>query len=303
MGIAIGPKADAYHYTDAQGLLGILSTGRLRLTDLQYLNDVQELSGVHAVAAALQTQAGGMLSSIDVEAPDAADTVGRISRAVHMELIARAYTDLSQRRRSQRARAFVACFCKRGDLLSQWRGYAAEGAGYAIGFSWNALSELSVFQPQPPQSSLLAGQDGHAQPRRSATWHIDQADVEYEDEAQLQARAEAILDRFMSDTEPDYASVVRELAAVKNPAFAEELERRIIAVFPDSDVPDLQFRSGRFGVVPYVEVPLPKKAIREVVIGPSLPPEAETALTDALRVYLGPQGAGVEVTRSSAPYR
>lgn len=219
-----------------------------------------------------------------------------------MESMARVFTDLA-RRRTPMARAFVACFCKRGDLLSQWRGYAAEGAGYAIGFNWSALSELSVLQPEPPESSLLAGQTGKVQRRQSATWHIAQADVEYESEAQLQVRAESILDRFLSDKAADSASVVRELAAVKNPAFAEELERRIIAVFPGSEVPDLQFRSSRFGVVPYVEVALPKKAIREVVIGPALPPEAETALTDVLRAYLGPQGAGVDVTRSSAPYR
>lgn len=298
MGIAIGPKADAYHYTDAQGLLGILSTGRLRLTDVQYLNDVQELSGVDAVAAALQDQAGGMLSSIDVGSPD----TDLISDALRIESMARVFTDLA-RRRTPTARAFVACFCKRGDLLSQWRGYAAEGAGYAIGFNWSALSGLSVFRPEPPESSLLAGLAGKTLRRQSATWHIAQADVQYEGEAQLQGRAEAILDRFLSDRAADSVSVVRELAAVKNPAFEEEDERRIIAVFPDSEVPDLQFRSSRFGVVPYVEVALPEKAIREVVIGPSLPREAENALTDALRAYLGPQAAGVEVTRSSAPYR
>ena len=32
-------------------------------------------------------------------------------------------------------------FCESGDLLSQWRGYAAQGKGYAMGFD---LKELSI---------------------------------------------------------------------------------------------------------------------------------------------------------------
>lgn len=40
--------------------------------------------------------------------------------------------DLLELFRDQRE-VHVACFCEESDLLSQWRGYAASGGGYAIG--------------------------------------------------------------------------------------------------------------------------------------------------------------------------
>lgn len=38
---------------------------------------------------------------------------------------------------------------EKGDLLSQWRGYANDGAGFAIGFNADALSFLPRFEGEP----------------------------------------------------------------------------------------------------------------------------------------------------------
>ena len=37
--------------------------------------------------------------------------------------------------------SFVACFCEKGDNLSQWRGYAKDGTGCSIGFSLRELEK------------------------------------------------------------------------------------------------------------------------------------------------------------------
>jgi len=40
--------------------------------------------------------------------------------------------------------SFVACFCEKGDVLSQWRGYASDGKGCSVGFSLKDLKEYCV---------------------------------------------------------------------------------------------------------------------------------------------------------------
>lgn len=37
--------------------------------------------------------------------------------------------------------SFVSCFCEKGDVLSQWRGYANDGKGCSVGFSLKDLKE------------------------------------------------------------------------------------------------------------------------------------------------------------------
>jgi hypothetical protein len=39
--------------------------------------------------------------------------------------------------------AYIACFCRQPDLLSQWRGYGAVGGGYAVGFVARELARAS----------------------------------------------------------------------------------------------------------------------------------------------------------------
>jgi hypothetical protein len=43
--------------------------------------------------------------------------------------------------------AYISCFCKNGDLLSQWRGYGATGGGYALGFLAGQLDTPPTEQP------------------------------------------------------------------------------------------------------------------------------------------------------------
>jgi hypothetical protein len=42
------PPELVYHYTDAAGLLGIISSGTLWATDIEFLNDAQELTYARA---------------------------------------------------------------------------------------------------------------------------------------------------------------------------------------------------------------------------------------------------------------
>lgn len=123
-----------YHYTNTAGMLGILRTGALWATDVEYLNDSKELLyGRDEVVSALLEEAsrlnpdglGGMTGDDDS------------SRATIMASAAHSLTE--EEHRSYWG-PYVACFSEEGDVLSQWRGYAASH-GWALGFDLSALRD------------------------------------------------------------------------------------------------------------------------------------------------------------------
>ncbi len=110
-----------YHYTDAHGLQGILENNEIWCSELEYLNDAQEVKyGLNLIREKVE-ELKKRYSSDDL-----------ISKGLLGTLL----TTLNQFPGSFH-RVFVACFCERGDLLGQWRGYAEEGGGYSIGFTFN----------------------------------------------------------------------------------------------------------------------------------------------------------------------
>jgi hypothetical protein len=117
-------KADAdelgdvlYHYTSAQGLLGIIQTREIWATNVLYLNDSSELSDA---AEFLTSELGSTPSRAWDDDGLASMTLSSYSKDASVD-------------------HFVVSFCEDGNLLSQWRGYGASGTSYAIGFLASAL--------------------------------------------------------------------------------------------------------------------------------------------------------------------
>ena len=114
-----------YHYTDARGLLGILTSGHLWATEARYLNDASELDYTFQLFDEFVTGAIASSPSVLVEMLQQASTVGR--EAWRDDVL-----------------CFVACFCEDKDLLSQWRAYAHGVGGYAIGFKRREIDAASI---------------------------------------------------------------------------------------------------------------------------------------------------------------
>jgi hypothetical protein len=84
-------------------------------------------------------------------------------------------------------------------------------------------------------------------------------------------------------------------AAIKHESFREESEWRLVGAPEQGHV--IQFRPGRFGVVPYLEIPLASEnqnvPVAELVIGPSDDKKAsllgaETIMENLARKHLNP---------------
>lgn len=111
---AWGEDGLIYHYTDAVGLLGIISTNRLWATNVRFLNDPSE--GRHFPERILEfmRQKVGGLTPLE----------NQIINNISSNLEAHAAAN----------ETFSVSFCREEDRLSQWRGYGSFGSGYALGF-------------------------------------------------------------------------------------------------------------------------------------------------------------------------
>jgi hypothetical protein len=107
-----------FHYTSADGLIGILTSTSIWLTDLRYMNDASEL----------QYSKDLVRSRLDDIAKDQ-----KLS-SEQSQFLKRIHDSFDPF--SNRFSVFSTSFCEEGNLLSQWRAYRGQGGGYAIGFDF-----------------------------------------------------------------------------------------------------------------------------------------------------------------------
>jgi Protein of unknown function (DUF2971) len=110
-----------WHYTSVQGLVGILTSRSLRLSDARFLNDRTERTYSLDVIETIINRRSTFRSSAD--------------RAVAKRVVARMRANL------RASPLFVSSLSEARETLSQWRRYGANGMGYCIGFEPWALSD------------------------------------------------------------------------------------------------------------------------------------------------------------------
>lgn len=115
---------------------------------------------------------------------------------------------------------YVACFSKDGDILSQWRAYAQNGEGVSIGFHQESFGVNSGIAYNHPQKEHC----------------IKLNDIEYLSLSELEILVEQIINKYLSNSHGIIDEKVMNCgaalgglaSAVKNPAFSEEKETRLI---------------------------------------------------------------------------
>ena len=134
---------------------------------------------------------------------------------------------------------YVTCFCEEGDLLSQWRGYAAGVGGFALGFR---VAEEDFDPGVDTELDMLGG----------TTSRVRLIKVAYSHEAQ-QTLVDNVVDRMGATGEEPALQELFELhVSLKNPAFAEEDEWRLITFRKDES--DIRVRPTDELLVPYVSL-------------------------------------------------
>ncbi|MGW1781683.1 DUF2971 domain-containing protein [Streptomyces sp. NPDC002143] len=260
-----------YHYTNAAGLLGIISGGQLWATDVEFLNDAQELTyagdrllrviQAELVTASLREHVtAGNTGDPQMVEESRAREYRRKNWDRHKNLgnglgllpaLNSIVDELGQMRgpsRSSPLHVYVTCFCLTGDLLSQWRGYGGVG-GYSICFRSDILKSVADRFRRGDFLGIVYGFD------EAVKYHRDHFFPEH------LYSGTTLMDDYL-----------KALTTIKNPAFSEEREWRLM--IPREEIrDDVGFRVGPVGVTPYLEVTFPRDAVTEVIVGPGQHPK------------------------------
>ena len=125
------PPPLIYHYTNKNGLAGILGSGCLWLSDVFCQNDPSELR--HGVEHAAE-----LIRMLARRFPD--------DRALN--LFADKFAKSLAGSIEGSAQYYICCFSTQGNRLDQWRAYADNGRGFALGFDTASLEK--EFAKQAP---------------------------------------------------------------------------------------------------------------------------------------------------------
>lgn len=201
-----------YHYTTVVGGHGIIRSRRVWLTDYRFLNDKQELKQgyTHFVAAL----------------PEALRASFERAFLWHDQFNHHCVLSLSHSPK----------------ILSQWRAYADDATGLALGFSEKFLKfakiQLVPCRYESHESYALT----------LVAKHLPL--VEAVHKARQEYPAENDFMDWIREQRQDFYLLVEDLIALKNPAFVEEQEVRAIRCVEFNNV--LTRVSGQV-IVPYVE--------------------------------------------------
>lgn len=276
------PTRTLFHYTSLQGLLGIVNSGALWVSEARHMNDVAELTHF----ARLVTDNVAQRLSADVE-------VAEIENQLQNWL---------KQRVQDGHLIFAGSFTENGDLLSQWRGYCPPGQGVSLGFHPSRIARAALAQ------SFLLGRCIYA--------IAEQQQLAEETAKAVVAAAKAAGPVPANKAHPTQSyhptfeqllpSILTLAALMKNPAFAEEQEWRIVSP-PLSNyvLPPIHYRAGTSMLVPYLEFELPRHQdglveMTELCVGPT--PTMNLSMR-SIRMFISKR-AVCPITRSSqVPYR
>ncbi len=278
-----------FHYTDDKGLRGVLEGGSLWLTDVSAMNDPSEIR--HGMAAAEEALAAILP---DPRSSPAYDVFRR-----HFRTFARGGMH-------QVALMLTCSFSTRTDDLGQWRAYADNGRGYALGFDLKELKKAVI---------------------KRNDFAFEAFEVIYDDDrlrAVMKELATAVnpyvplaLDKGLEGADlHDYMSSVSSLLSIamlqvstkfKHPAYKNESEIRLFAYSAKSIAPACKRRFRPYEMVRYIELEwkaTSPDALQSVVIGPSANQLVSRRFAeDCLEAWLEKQFEQQRISVSTIPYR
>lgn len=300
-----------YHYTTAEGLVGIVRSKALYATHLEYMNDMHELQyGKDVIVREVE--------KYNVTQDTFIETLFGCIKAHFSNW--KVYDSLSA------VDFFSVSFCEEGNILSQWRAYSASG-GFSIGWDTGALQDaaeemkgqlLKVVYDESEQNNMIA----------DACLQIEKVVQKYKKEL-IQAdntNLPSVEENIPLKWREYFLSIFYRFALhFKRPEFREEREWRL--VFNERLIPfgetnnepcdAINFRERRGHISPFYEFDLKRafdKAIdgddliaypiREIVVGPSLDAEMNAKAVKALLGRMTARGHSyVDISKSNIPVR
>ena len=291
------PPDRIFHYTTIHGLWGILRDQVIFATHSEFLNDSSEIHlGRDLVTSALISPISGSDE--------------------HAKVVLKAIEILNDENNQD---FYIASFCEEGDLLSQWRGYADQGGGYAISFVPHKTITDSLTRPYElyiviydkdilhQLATMIAQLIAESIGEMMNEYDKNLIDVETAKYRVIGAYRDLLVE-----------SVGPLFHCLKHNGFKEEREFRLVHTHPKGDenkrskgsrLPKLMFRPSHGIMVPYIALPLRLTrdgvlgdfSVEKVIHGPSMHPDL-TRLSLEMMMRTLPCGV-LPVEESSIPFQ
>lgn len=253
--------------------------GALWATNIRYLNDDQEFR--HAVDLIREISSTSLISKDHPDHARKEEFVEALqSKLKSLEFV---YPDY----------IFTTSFTEKTDLLSQWRGYCPSNNGYCIEIDMEGL--LRHVQEIFPQARILKCLYDDEEKSKQIKTLLNKHWNRYKKSGQAAKK-------FVESLTPELLTLASHF---KHSSFAEESEHRIVVEL-DGNQDLIKFREGRYSIIPYIEIPIERRYIKSIIIGPTPRPAlASTGLTSFLEGEFKMPSFffEVEISHSKTPYR
>jgi len=211
------------------------------------------------------------------------------------------------------------CLSEKGDLLSQWRGYANDASGISIGFSKNYLEKLSEYYKNLDIPGFVLQKVEYEKPSqleilkpvydeinkfiKMGAFEIQgkRSFIDTRTLKEIEKKDEEIKNAFRS-LSMTIIPLFAKLFLLKNKAFSQESEWRLLSHFLKIGKDECMFQPGHNIIIPYREFRLEElneNPIKQIFIGPKN--ETPEYVMDAL--LRQNDFSNVEVLRSEASYK
>jgi hypothetical protein len=254
-----------YHYCSTEAFYSIVTSHSIRLSALSLSNDSMEGNMAREALVRLAKR-----DKLD------ADTI----------LLLQQQFDVYRKKFD----GFGFCLSKHKDQLSQWRGYAADGVGVAIGFSREYLESLLKEYSQAKWPFLgFTIQEVLYDPKQHELLVqslYEQLKEAIHDGVLLEAKEHSFI--LSRSNDPETQEIKSRLANIgfstllaahtlafvlKSLAFKEESEFRLLTVINQGEIKNIECRPKSDRLIPYRKYELKKFAqttpeIKEVILGP-----------------------------------
>lgn len=280
-----------YHYTNDVGLRGILETGQIWLSDIFYLNDPSELR--HGVSLAVDV----LNRKAESGPPEAKEFASR-------------FTEFFESGMQETAHYFVCSFSLNGDDLGQWRAYADNGRGYALGFDAKVLEGVFT-KPDGIESENNSTFHLTYDDKQLAFIHDKVIDSMFDLISLPQGKNldRAIVNAYLRNLSISLSLVVLRAALFfKHKAYEQESEFRFFQIFRrDLPAPDVKCRHRSYELVKYREFAWRGSQpgmLKHIVVGPGADhAKASRFAMDCLDAFHPDRPADIEIVHSCIPYR
>lgn len=301
-----------YHYCTLDSFMSIISNKSIWLSDITKSNDSMEIKWITRYINDIFDE------EFEKERAKTKYFAEGYDSSIYRELVDHYTRDFFEEPFRQYS-YFVCCFSEQGDLLSQWRGYAEDASGLAIGFDGDALAKLGLSAADDFISSK----------------YFEYGKVEYREYQQkivTRRYANELIEALKPIAKEQPQDIKKESMIafnrcflklfehsifLKNGFFKEEKEWRLthftstkeaihdymLTTYEDEDikVSDIELHPRKDDLVPHIALSfdyIKDKIVKEVVIGP----KCKARQTDVVR-FLQQNGFNCQVTASQGTYR